>query len=109
MFKRLLPFLLGSVVIGAWLPARAASMELHSWPFPERRPVYVDLMPRTGAPNAVMRAEVTYKKGQGRIELSYDNLKPAILFGGDVTCYVLWAVSRDGHAENLGELLTRWN
>ena len=107
MLKRLLPFLLASVVIGAWLPARAASMELHSFSFPERRPVYVQMMPRTGAPNAVIRAEVTYKKGQGRVELSYENLKPAILFGGDVTCYVLWAVSRDGHAENLGELLTR--
>ncbi len=107
MLKRLFPFLLVLVLTCAWLPARAASMELHSLSFPERRPVHVDMMPRTGAPNAVMRAEVTYKKGQGRVELSYDNLKPAILFGGDVTCYVLWAVSRDGHAENLGELLTR--
>ena len=107
MLKKLLSFLLVSIVFGAWLPARAASMELHSMPFPERRPVYMDMMPRTGAPNAIMRAEVTYRKGQGRVEFSYENLKPAILFGGDVTCYVLWAVSRDGHAENLGEVLTR--
>ncbi len=107
MLKRLFPFLLVLVLTYAWLPARAASMELHSLSFPERRPIHVGMMPRTGAPNAIMRAEVIYKKGQGRVELYYEKLKPAILFGGDVTCYVLWAVSRDGHAENLGEVLTR--
>jgi outer membrane protein OmpA-like peptidoglycan-associated protein len=31
-------------------------------------------------------------------------MKPAVLFSGDVTCYVLWAVNRDGVPENLGEL-----
>jgi len=34
-------------------------------------------------------------------------MKPAVLFAGDVTCYVVWAVSRDGVAENLGELVVR--
>ena len=34
-------------------------------------------------------------------------MKPAILFGGDVTCYVLWAVTPDGTADNLGELWVR--
>ncbi len=34
-------------------------------------------------------------------------MKPAILFGGDVTCYVLWAVTRDGTVENMGELWVR--
>ena len=34
-------------------------------------------------------------------------MKPAVLFAGDVTCYVVWAVTRDGAAENLGELVVR--
>jgi outer membrane protein OmpA-like peptidoglycan-associated protein len=32
-------------------------------------------------------------------------MKPAILFGGDVSTYVLWAITRDGDVENLGEVL----
>jgi outer membrane protein OmpA-like peptidoglycan-associated protein len=102
MRKALVLFFLAS-----WLPVQAASIELHSFPFPEQRSVTVDMMPRTGAPVTAMKAEVLYKKGQARIELAFDQMKPAILFGGDVTCYVLWAVGRDGHAENLGEVLTR--
>ncbi|MFH1964882.1 MAG: OmpA family protein [Acidobacteriota bacterium] len=34
-------------------------------------------------------------------------MKSAVLFGGDVTCYVLWAVDRGGAPENLGELWVR--
>jgi outer membrane protein OmpA-like peptidoglycan-associated protein len=34
-------------------------------------------------------------------------MKPAILFGGNVTSYVVWAVTRDGSTENLGELWVR--
>jgi outer membrane protein OmpA-like peptidoglycan-associated protein len=36
-------------------------------------------------------------------------MKPAILFGGDVTSYVLWAIDRGGTVENLGELWVRSN
>ena len=32
-------------------------------------------------------------------------MKPAILYGEDITCYVVWAVTRDGQIYNLGELL----
>jgi len=51
-----------------------------------------------------MTAKVTFEDRQSWIELSYDKMKPAVLFGGDVTTYVLWTVSRDGSYENLGEL-----
>jgi outer membrane protein OmpA-like peptidoglycan-associated protein len=51
-----------------------------------------------------MKAKVRFEDGQSRIELEYDDLKPAVLFGGDVTSYVLWAIDRDGGLENLGEL-----
>ena len=107
MIKKFFPILVLLTFLGAALPARALTLELHSFPFPERRPVRLEMMPRSGAPAATMQAQVTYRKGQAQIEVNFEKMKPAILFGGDITCYVLWAVGRDGHAENLGELLTR--
>jgi outer membrane protein OmpA-like peptidoglycan-associated protein len=83
------------------------SVELHGVSFPERQSVELPVVPRPGAPQARLSAEVLYRKGQASIELWYESMKPAILYGGDVTCYVVWAVTRDGTAENLGELLTR--
>ena len=56
---------------------------------------------------ATAEAEVKFKEGQARVEVDYKKLPPAILFGGDVTSYVVWAIARDGHAENLGELIAR--
>jgi outer membrane protein OmpA-like peptidoglycan-associated protein len=32
-------------------------------------------------------------------------MEPAVLFAGDITAYVLWAVTPDGTAENLGEVI----
>jgi outer membrane protein OmpA-like peptidoglycan-associated protein len=32
-------------------------------------------------------------------------MEPAILFGGDISSYVVWAITRDGAVENLGELI----
>jgi len=60
------------------------------------------------APNARVGAKVTSnKEGQAEIEIDYKDMKPAVLFGGDITSYVVWAVSKDGRAINLGELPTR--
>ncbi|HMA53225.1 MAG TPA: OmpA family protein, partial [Acidobacteriota bacterium] len=36
---------------------------------------------------------------------SYKKLEPAVLFAGDITAYVLWAVTPDGSVENLGEVV----
>jgi outer membrane protein OmpA-like peptidoglycan-associated protein len=88
-------------------PAQALELQLHSVQFPERTEVDLDFTSRPGAPSARVRAEVTYRDGQAQINLKYDDMKPAILYGGDVTCYVLWGVGRDGVAENLGEMIIR--
>ena len=61
------------------------------------------------APQATLKAKAEIVKGQTQIDVTYRDMKPAVLFGGDVTCYVLWAVTRDGKAENLGELWVRDN
>ncbi len=89
------------------LLAGDVAVELHGYQFPERKTVRLDFMERPNAPRAGLSGEVVYRQGQARIELSHHSLKPAILYGGDVTCYVVWAVTRDGDFENLGELLTR--
>src|SRR5947199_10582380 len=39
-----------------------------------------------------------------RVELSIDNLPRAYELGGVYTTYVLWAISPDGHVDNLGEI-----
>ena len=39
-----------------------------------------------------------------RVELSIDNLPRAYELGGVYTTYVLWAISPDGHVDNMGEI-----
>lgn len=85
--------------------AQAASLELNSIQFPEREEVDLSFAARPGAPNATISGSVEYREGQARIDLRFRSMKPAILFSGDVTCYVIWAVSMDGHVDNLGEFV----
>lgn len=85
-------------------PAPAQDITLHAVQFPERRDVDLEFAFTPEGPRAEMSAEVTYREGQAWIEVKFKEMKPAVLFGGDVTCYVLWAVTRDGQWENLGEL-----
>ncbi len=102
MKHALVSALLGFLTLGTGM---AEAIELHSTIFPEGRTVDIRLEPLPGAARGRVNAQVTFRDGQSRIMVEYDDLKPAILFAGDVTCYVLWAVSRDGQAENLGEFL----
>jgi outer membrane protein OmpA-like peptidoglycan-associated protein len=95
-------------VAGLAVPQAAAlEMTLHQATFPERKGVDIDFVGTARAPDARVRGDVRYSEGQAEIEVKFDDMKPAILFGGDVTCYVLWAVGRDGSVENLGELWVR--
>jgi outer membrane protein OmpA-like peptidoglycan-associated protein len=66
--------------------------------------VTVPFTAQSSAPKAELSADVVFKLGQSRVKLKYKDLSPAILFGGDITSYVLWAVTADGRATNLGEL-----
>jgi outer membrane protein OmpA-like peptidoglycan-associated protein len=87
--------------------ASTRPLRLHIIEFPLRKTVELGFTRHDGAPAAEVRAYVQYRDAQSRIDLRYRSMKPATLFGGDVTCYVLWAVAIDGEAENLGELLVR--
>ena len=91
----------------AALPAPAAEVPLSVVQFPERSTVDLQMAATIRVAPATAEASVKFKEGQARVEIDYKKLPPAILFGGDVTSYVVWAIARDGHAENLGELIAR--
>jgi len=54
---------------------------------------------------AAMQATILYDNGQASVTLNYQKMEPAVLFAGDISAYVLWAVTLDGSAENLGEVV----
>src|ERR1043166_6252601 len=58
------------------------------------------LLPRLKGEAKVRRAG---RRGT-RVELSIDDLPRASELGGIYTTYVLWAISPDGHVDNLGEI-----
>jgi len=98
-----------AVALLALAPAApAAEVLLHAVTFPEGVRVDVPFAGTGRAPaGATLEAEVRFEGTRTRIALSWKRMKPAILFGGDLTSYVLWAVAPDGAVENLGELFTR--
>lgn len=105
-WMRALPAAVAALWIAA-VPARAAETPLSAVQFPERSKVSLKLIPTQRASAAEGEASVKFQDGQARVEVDYKRLPPAVLFGGDVTSYVCWAVARDGNAENLGELIVR--
>jgi len=56
-------------------------------------------------PNARGEAKVESERGGITIEARFDGLTPANGFGSEYLTYVLWAISPDGRAQNLGEVL----
>jgi outer membrane protein OmpA-like peptidoglycan-associated protein len=63
-----------------------------------------DLMPSA---NGV--AEVNSKRGAIAIEAEFGNLEKPTTFGNEYLTYVLWAISPEGRAVNLGEVLVGGN
>ncbi len=88
-------------------PLTAADVNLAAVQFPEGKSVDLDLAASSRVAPAQAEAEVQFKNGQARVEISYKKLPPALLFSGEVTSYVVWAVARDGATESLGELIVR--
>lgn len=54
---------------------------------------------------AAMQATLTFDNGQASVSVKYQKMEPAVLFAGDISAYVLWAVTPDGSTENLGEVV----
>jgi outer membrane protein OmpA-like peptidoglycan-associated protein len=59
-----------------------------------------DLMPRANG-----EAKVESKKGYIEIEVEFANLQKPTVFGNEYLTYTLWAISPEGRAVNLGEVL----
>src|SRR3954462_9291001 len=58
------------------------------------------LMPKTKG-----QAKVESKQGYTEIEVEFQGIPPATTFGSSYLTYVLWAITPEGSATNLGELV----
>jgi hypothetical protein len=94
----------GCLMAAEALPLVAQQQTLHLVTYPSNAAVKLNLAPTTEAPRSAMEAKVMLREGEAQIELSFADLKPAVLFGGEVTCYVLWGVTSGGFAKNVGEV-----
>jgi len=56
-------------------------------------------------PSANGKAKVRSKRGTMEVEAEFGNLQSPTSFGGEYLTYVLWAISPEGRAVNLGEVL----
>jgi outer membrane protein OmpA-like peptidoglycan-associated protein len=56
-------------------------------------------------PGANGQAKVESKKGYTEIEVEFGNLQKPMTFGTEYMTYILWAISPEGGAVNLGEVL----
>src|SRR6476659_1223422 len=73
--------------------------------YPLEEAITVKLRGTTLLPRLKGEAKVRRAGRRGtRVELSIDDLPRASELGGIYTTYVLWAISPDGHVDNLGEI-----
>jgi len=97
----------GLLVLGLFTASfYAADVQLTTTVYPEKREVKVPFQATDRAPVAEVKAKVKGAAGQITVEMEYKNLVPAILFGGDITTYVVWAITPAGEVENLGQVAT---
>lgn len=69
----------------------------------------VDLQGTSLAPQAKGKAEVNSRLGNMEIKVETEKLPAASQFGSLFLTYVLWAITPDGHASNLGEVVVDKN
>jgi len=69
-------------------------------------PTQIDFRGTVLMPQAKGEATVEAKAGRAEIDARFDRVDSAARFGPEYLTYVLWAVTPDGHAKNLGEVLT---
>src|ERR1041385_1899342 len=60
-------------------------------------------------PSAHGEAEIESKKGYVNVKTEIKDLEPATRFGPEFLTYVLWAITPEGRAVNLGEVLLDGN
>ena len=87
--------------------APAADLTLNAVLYPDGQKTDVTFQTTDRAPKAKLTGTVRSQQGQSQIEISWSKLEPALLFGGDINCWVLWTITPDGTAQALGELPVR--
>jgi outer membrane protein OmpA-like peptidoglycan-associated protein len=71
---------------------------------PRRGATRVDFVGTALMPRARGQAKVEGKRGYMEIDVRVDELDPPTRFGPEYLTYVLWAVTPEGRAKNLGEI-----
>jgi len=96
-----------TMVAFAWCGlALANPTTVTSVAYPERANVSLVFAKTVAAPEkAKLSGSVRYEAGQAKIEISFSGMEPAVLFGGDISAYVVWAIGKSAAPENLGELI----
>jgi outer membrane protein OmpA-like peptidoglycan-associated protein len=69
----------------------------------------VDLAGTALLPSADGKVKVRSKRGTMEVEADFGNLQSPTTFGNEYLTYVLWAISPEGRAVNLGEVLVGGN
>ncbi len=65
----------------------------------------IDFAGTTLMPSAKGEAKVESKKGYLEVEVEFKDLQNPTTFGSEYLTYILWAISPEGRAVNLGEIL----
>jgi len=68
-------------------------------------PTQIDFRGTVLLPNAKGSAIVESKRGRIEIDAKFEHLDPPTRYGREYLTYVLWAITPEGRAKNLGELL----
>src|SRR5215216_5630395 len=71
---------------------------------PRRGDTKIDFAGTALLPQARGSATVSGEKGYIKIDARFDKLQPASQFGREYLTYVLWAITPEGRATNLGEV-----
>ena len=88
--------------------AMASDVKLVGVTYPEGKKISVPFTRTDIAPKAAtLEGTFRMEKGQVDVRIAWKMMEPAVLFAGNVTSYSVWAVTRDGRPENMGELPVR--
>jgi len=105
MFRRTFVVFASAVFIASGA-LYAQEVNLSALTIPSGRDISVNFAKTFRAPaRSEMQAVVNFDGRQASVKLDYRRMEPAVLFAGDISAYVLWAVTLDGSAENLGEVV----
>ena len=106
MFSRALVVAFAVLAVpAAGLPQSDSVRETVAITYPLDQTITLKFRGTTRLPRLSGEAKVRRAGRRGtRVELNVENLPRASELGGAYTTYVLWAISPDGHVDNLGEI-----